>query len=87
MTDVDRARGQVRNPSCRAFQKGKCPPEGVGRLYFAKKTKKRHTSLAILIKTPGERSEPGVGELPEVFGLEEAAHKPFVYGLFEAGMS
>jgi len=37
--------------------------------------------------TPGERSEPGVVELPEIVGLEEAAHKPFVFGLFEAEKS
>jgi len=28
-----------------------------------------------------------VGELSETFGLEEAAHKTFVYGLFEAEKS
>ena len=33
----------------------------------------------------GERSEPGVREFSEFFGLEEAVHIPFVYGLFEAG--
>ena len=27
-----------------------------------------------ILKKTGERSEPGVDELPEIFGLEEAVH-------------